>query len=43
MGHTRNIIFWKVEAGGSGVQSHSQVQGKFKAKLSYMRPCLKKK
>lgn len=43
MGHTQNVLSLGTEAGGSGVQSHSQLQSKFKAKLGYMRPCLKKK
>lgn len=32
---------WEVEAGGSGVEGHSQLSNEFEASLGSMRPCLK--
>ena len=32
-----------VEAGGSGVQSHCQLNNEVKANLGYLRPCLRER
>lgn len=43
MSHTGNPSTQEAEAGGSGVQSHFQLQREYRASLSYARPCLKYK
>ena len=40
--HAYNPSIWEIEAGGSGVQSHAQLSGKFAASPAYVRPSLSK-